>query len=202
MKDAKNNPAVTIALIVILIGAVGVTVMRIRGGAASAGNRAVAEEAQSAAQTGPAPALDDIPPARDPFGHPVLFTPPMQGSKQMGAPNGPQLPPSNLLPMPPLKVEGIRPINPLPPGQTSRPAADKPRAQPPSWKLQAVVSGDAPLAIIKDDSGKTHFVHEGDQLGDGVIVARIISGTVAIRYGGTFSILSIERGSGVHEKTE
>lgn len=198
MNDLKNKPAVTIALIVILVGAITVTLIRIRGGTASAGNRAVSPEAQSEAGPVPAPALDDMPPARDPFEHPLLLTHTAQG----GSPSGPQLPTGKLLPMPPLKIDGIRPISPPPPGQTSRPSVERPEVQGPSWKLQAVVSGDTPLAIIKDASGKSHFVHEGDQLGEGAVVTRIISGTVAIRYGGTFSILSIERGPGTNGKTE
>lgn len=205
MNDLKNKPAVTIALIVVLVGAVAVTMLRIRGSTASAGDRGVAQEQQSAAQSKRVVPLDDIPPERDPFGHSVLYTQPALGSKRTESPTDMQMP-AGALPMPPLRIEGMRPadaqLEPPPPGHTSKPPTVKPTDEPRGWKLQAVVSGDRPLAVIKDGSGRTHFVHEGDQLGDGAFVAKIINGTVAIRYGGTFAILSLERGSGGNEKTE
>lgn len=202
----QDKPAVTIALIVILVIVVAVTILRIRGGTASTDSRTVAQEQQADAQSNQAPPLDDVPPERDPFGHPVLYMQPVQQDKQTGSPDGVLFPSANPLPILPLKIEGMKPsdpqMNPLPPGEASKPVISRPMNEPPALKLQAVVSGDTPLAVIKDGSGKTHFVHEGEQLGDEVFVARIIDGTVAIRYGGSFSILSLERGSEGNEKTK
>ena len=69
----QDKPAVTIALIVILVIAVAVTILRIRGGTASMESRTVAQEQQADARSNQAPPLDDVPPERDPFGHPALL---------------------------------------------------------------------------------------------------------------------------------
>ncbi|GEM_PF-5376236 len=207
MKELQNKPGVTIALIVILIGAIAVTVLRIKGNTAVAGGRAVAQE-QSAEQRKHSLPDDNVPPQRDPFGHPILYAnPPLNGAHTEPPPDL-HLPPNDDLPVLPLKIRETEPGNaqasPLPSvahDSEAKQAADNPASES-GLKLQAIVSGDTPLAVIKDGSGKTHFVYEGDQICDGIVVARIINGTVAVRHGGSFSILSLERGSGGNEQTQ
>jgi len=197
MKRLENQPAITAILCVILVGAIAVTVLRIKGSAVTAAGRTAAEApSQTAARSGE---------RRDSRNEPNLDTPTAVGPERFGPA---VLPGTNDLPLLPMTL-------PDPTGLklASMPAALAPAQSPtvqnaygpaaePGLRLQAVVWGAEPLAVIKDAGGKSHFVRIGDCFGEGCEVARIEWSRAVIRQGETLVTLRLGGGSEAHEHTD
>jgi len=212
MKRLENQPAITAILCVILVGAIAVTVLRIKGSAVTAAGRTAAEApSQTAARSGERRDSRNEPNLRqrDPFQHALLFmnpdTPTAVGPERFGPA---VLPGTNDLPLLPMTL-------PDPTGLklASMPAALAPAQSPtvqnaygpaaePGLRLQAVVWGAEPLAVIKDAGGKSHFVRIGDCFGEGCEVARIEWSRAVIRQGETLVTLRLGGGSEAHEHTD
>ena len=220
MKNWQNNPAVKAALCIILVGAIAVTILRCRASIKAKTTATALVSAQNAPVepiSTPQIAPQNAPPAayesdtpiygfRDPFYHELLFTKrsvksggsnlqPIFGPDQMG---GSPLFPTNLSGIG--MQDGQVTIQPIGMDQTNV-SGMEPGVEKPALRLQAIVSGSPPMAIIRVGD-KTYFVRTGGRFGDGFRVKFIGTDKAIVEHEGELTTLKLEEGSKSDEKIE
>lgn len=203
MRDWKNNPIVIATLLIILVGAIAVTIIRIKGPNVQVARALVT---RSGSTTGKVDAgqphlvgLIPRPTRRDPFYHQVLFT---ERKMKAGSIGSPRLPVggSGDWSSIPITINGIEPIQGGPATANQNSGTQQP-ADEPKLVLNAIVSGTSPLAVIKDGTEQTYFVRSGDRFGDAYIVVRVGTSDITVQHGGKQLILKLEGGQETNEKT-
>ena len=197
MNKLGNHPLVIAALSIILVGSVAVMLLRSIGVSAKASEqRAAHQVAQGRAADGRASAAAASASAasevRDPFCHELLFVKPGERTRKPSATGKGQLPPL------PLNISGLAP-------SSSGEIVGSPFEQQVgirTLKLHGIVSGESPLAIIKETAGKTYFVRAGDHFGDGYTLTSVGAGEILVQHGGKDMTLRFEEGSEIHENTK
>lgn len=199
MRNWQNHPAVIAGLCIILVGAVAVMALRIK----SAMNKTtvvklVARQDASVGTVTHGESFISVDGSvhsgnRDPFYHALLFIEQRnKGSRDKASlpflsPGMTQLQPY------PLNFPGIGPPGASTPGTTNAPSGTPETIKEPALKLQGVVSGSPPMAIIKVDD-KIYFTQMGDHFGEGYTLTSVRAGEIVVQYEGKNITLGLEEG--------
>lgn len=209
MKRLENQPVATAVLCAILVGAIVVTVLRIKGPAATAaGGPVAASDARTSARSAVQAdsAYEQSGRQRDPFLHDLLFSgaDATDAANTEAGPAGglPGLRDSSASPVMFPGLQGLK-LDTIP---TAFGQARPPDAQPasgvavgPDLHLQAIVWGTEPLVVIKDGRDKSYFVRVGDRFAESCEVTLIEAGRARVRRGEAILTLRLGGGSKTDE---
>lgn len=202
-QEQKNNPIVVGALLVTLMGVIGLTVVRMRdtGGPAATVTPAAASDAPAAATAADSPSVGitavAFKPERDPFFHSRLRAAQKLDLKVSTSEN--IIAPGWLAPRSPLTGFAPYPVAPLsavptgkgssapsaPPLQDAHAAAASPASDPEvegmrALRLTAILTGAEPKAIVEGAGSSAQTVRVGDRIG-GLSVAAIHTNEIVLR---------------------